>query len=247
MPERAETTELFTASRAAFAELLDFAGGQAATTLDHAALEEQLTARGRELLRQLYQDHLDLRGQRERRLAAVTDAQGVSRRIVERDHERTLATVFGDVTVRRLAYRAPGQANLHPADAALNLPGEKHSHGLRRLAATEAARGSFDDARAALTRVTAVATGKRQIEALTVRAAADFTAFYAARRAPAATGYSCCRSTARASSCVPTRCVRRPRRPPDRPAGSWPAGCRRARSAAASASPRSARCTTRPR
>ena len=188
MPERAETTELFTASRAAFAELLDFAGGQAATTLDHAALEEQLTARGRELLRQLYQDHLDLRGQRERRLAAVTDAQGVSRRIVERDHERILATVFGDVTVRRLAYRAPGQANLHPADAALNLPGEKHSHGLRRLAATEAARGSFDDARAALTRVTAVATGKRQIEALTVRAAADFTAFYAARRAPAATG-----------------------------------------------------------
>ena len=53
--------------------------------------------------------------------------------------------------VRRLAYRAHGQANLHPADAALNLPAEKHSHGLRRLAATEAARGAFDEARAALT------------------------------------------------------------------------------------------------
>ena len=36
MPERTETAEPFTASRAAFAELLDFAGGQAATALDHA-------------------------------------------------------------------------------------------------------------------------------------------------------------------------------------------------------------------
>jgi hypothetical protein len=37
-------------------------------------------------------------------------------------------------------------ANLYPADAALNLPVEKHSHGVRRLAAIEAARGSFQDA-----------------------------------------------------------------------------------------------------
>lgn len=49
--------------------------------------------------------------------------------------------VFGDVTVRRIACRAPGAASLHPADAALNLPEEKYSRGLRKLAAIEAAGG----------------------------------------------------------------------------------------------------------
>ena len=48
-------------------------------------------------------------------------------------HTRALETVFGTVSVERLAYRAPGVGNLHPADATLNLPVERHSHGLRKL------------------------------------------------------------------------------------------------------------------
>lgn len=187
MPETTETTETFTASQALFTGLLDFAAGEPAAGLDHAALEEQLTSRGRELLRQLYQDHLDLRAQRERRLASVCDSAGHAHRIVEAVHERTLATVFGAVRVARLAYRAHGQANLHPGDAALNLPAEKHSHGLRRLAAVEAARGSFTEAVSATHRTTGVALGKRQAEELTVRAASDFAAFYATRRPPTPT------------------------------------------------------------
>jgi hypothetical protein len=185
MVQCTETIETFAASEAAFSELLVFAGGAAAAALDHAALEEQLASRGRELMRQLYQDHLDLRATREHRLSRVIDADGHARRVVEPDHARALGTVFGPVTVRRLAYRARGRANLHPADAALNLPPEKHSHGLRRLAATEAARGSFDEARAAISRATGVGLGKRQVEQLTVRAAADFTAFYDTHRRPA--------------------------------------------------------------
>lgn len=59
-------------------------------------------------------------------MAAVMDAEGVPHRLVEAGRERALATVFGEVTVRRLAYRAAGRANLHPANAALNLPAEKH-------------------------------------------------------------------------------------------------------------------------
>ncbi|WP_125611929.1 ISKra4 family transposase [Specibacter cremeus] len=185
MPEHATITEAFIASQTQFTALVDFAAGDTAAAMDHADLEEQLSSRGRELLRQLYQDHLDLRARRERRLTALTDAAGVTHHRVEAGHQRTLATVFGEVTVDRLAYRAPGQGNLHPADAALNLPAEKHSHGLRRLAATEAARGAFDEACSALTRTTGVVTGKRQVEALTVRAATDFAAFYATHRQPA--------------------------------------------------------------
>ena len=52
------------------------------------------------------------------------------RGIVEPDHDRGLATVFGEVEVTRMAYRHRGDPNLYPADAVLNLPAGKYSHGL---------------------------------------------------------------------------------------------------------------------
>ncbi len=103
--------------------------------------------------------------------------------MAEDGHERGLATRFGQVTVTRIAYRARGQSNLHPADAALNLPVEKHSHGLRKLAAIEAARGSFADTATAIERATGVRLGRRQVEQLAARAAADVDCFYT-RHAP---------------------------------------------------------------
>jgi hypothetical protein len=150
--------------------------------LSHGELEEQLDGRGRELLRQLYQDHLDLRAVREERLLEVTGADGVARTRVERGQRRTLGTVFGEVTVSRMAYRAAGVTNLYPSDAALNLPAGKHSHGLRRLAAVEAVRGSFADAAAAIARSSEVGIGKRQLEALAQAAAVDVAGFYAVRK-----------------------------------------------------------------
>ena len=51
---------------------------------------------------------------------------------------------------------------MHLLDRALNLPEEKHSHGLRKLAAIEAARGSMEAAGAAITRATGVTDRKRQ-------------------------------------------------------------------------------------
>jgi hypothetical protein len=93
---------------------------------------------------------------------------------------RQLATRCGPVTVTRIAYRSVGQADLHPTDAVSNLPVEKHSHGLRKLAAVEAARGSFTDAAAAIERATTVRIGKRQVEELAAAAAVDVDAFYTA-------------------------------------------------------------------
>ncbi|MCA1605915.1 MAG: ISKra4 family transposase, partial [Acidobacteria bacterium] len=77
-------------------------------------------------------------------------------------------------------------ANLYPADATLNLPTGKHSHGLRHLGAIEAGRGSFEQAGAALERASGVRVGKRQLEALTLAAAADVAGFYASPTAPPA-------------------------------------------------------------
>jgi len=181
MDDHDSNAEGFAASRQLFAGLCTFLHGEQAGVLDHGALEEALAEQGRELLRQLYQDHLDLRAQRERRLTVVADADGLPRTSVEPGHHRALATVFGTVDVQRMAYRRRGQPNLHPADAMLNLPAERHSHGLRRLAAEAAAHGSFDHATETIRRRTGTRTAKRQVEALATRAAADVDDFYAAR------------------------------------------------------------------
>jgi len=76
----------------------------------------------------------------------------------------------------------PATRNLYPADAVLNLPVGKHSAGLARWAAVEAARGSFADAREAIERATGVRLGKRQVENLARTAAVDTETFYDARR-----------------------------------------------------------------
>lgn len=178
----------FGGSRACFDGIVGWLEGIEAGSMPHGELEDDLDRRGRELLRQLLQDHLDLRAGREERVEVI-DAGGVTHGAVEAGHTRRLGTVFGAVTVERLAYRHRGAANLHPADAALNLPEERHSHGLRRLAAIEATRGSYQDAAEAVERATGVAIAKRQVEDLTARSAADIDAFYAAAaREPAADG-----------------------------------------------------------
>ena len=116
--------------------------GSEATGLAHEDLESRLELAGRELCRQLLQDHLDVHAAREVRAEAVTDAEGACHNAVERGHARHLGTIFGEVAVTRLAYRAKGTENLYPADAVLNLPSELHSHGLRERSAIEASRGA---------------------------------------------------------------------------------------------------------
>ncbi len=173
--------EAFGESRKCFRELEQWAASEEAAGLQHADLEEQLEARGRELLRRLFQDRLDASAAAEERRYDVAGEDGVVRTRAEKGRTRPLVTIFGQVTVSRIAYRSPGRPNVHPLDAALNLPEEKHSHGLRGLAAIESARGSMEAARAAVTRATGVKIGKRQLEELARRAAAHVEAFYAWR------------------------------------------------------------------
>jgi hypothetical protein len=165
-----------------FEAVVDELAGADAAAVKHAELEQQLGAAGRELMRQLFQDHADLRALREQRREDVVGADGVERTRVERGRSRRLATVFGQVTLTRMAYRSPGAANLYPADAVWSLPWGLHSHGLARLAAIESTRGSFEAAQAAIERATGVRVGKRQIEDLAVAAAVDIEQFYAVRR-----------------------------------------------------------------
>lgn len=178
-----ERDAAFASSDAYFSSVVSFLDGPEAAAMEHGELEARLQTDSQELFRLLTQDHLCLRALREERLEDVIDARGVQRSSVEAGHRRALATVFGEVEVTRFAYRKKGHANLHPADGALNLPEERHSHGLRRLAAIEASRGAFEAASEAISRATGQQVGKRQVESLAQRGASDVEAFYAERRA----------------------------------------------------------------
>ena len=176
----------FAISKATLAALAAELAGPAAAGLTACELEELLDERGREVLRQLLQDHYDLRTAREEQQARedrapATGPDQVTRTRLETGHVRLLATLFGTVKVTRCAWRKPGAGNWRPADAALSLPAGRHSHSLAKLAALEAARGSFGAARDAVTRRCGPVIGKRQLEQAVVGAAADIAAFYAAR------------------------------------------------------------------
>jgi hypothetical protein len=176
----------FAASADLFTTLVGELAGAGAAGLTACELEDLLAERGREVQRQLLQDHLDLRAAREEQAArqdhlAAAGADGITRTRVEAGHHRQLATLFGTVQVTRCAWRRPGAPNLCPADAALSLPACRPSHAVTRLAALEAARGSFEAAHAAITRRCGPVIGKRQVEQAVVGAACDITQFYAAR------------------------------------------------------------------
>jgi hypothetical protein len=181
------SADLFARSVSAFESLLCTLQGKSAQSWTHAELEEHLEEVGRRLLRQLLQDHLDLRARREEMAARrearprVVGSDGRLRPWRETGHARWLACTFGLVRVGRMAYRGPVMSNVHPADATLSLPAGRHSMGLRRLAVTEAVRGSFDQAQAAIERRCGPVLGKRQLERLVAAAAGDLDDFYRQR------------------------------------------------------------------
>ena len=152
--------------------------------MKHSDLERLLAEQGQELMRQLYQDCVEQQAQAEAD-AEVVDAQGTER-TRKRQQQRELETIFGTVQVQRTGYGAAGHASLHPLDAQLNLPDERYSLEVRRRAALEASKNSFDETVQTLREYTGAQIGKRQVEELVERAAQDFDAFYEQRHQQAA-------------------------------------------------------------
>lgn len=148
-----------------------------AVTLD--AMEVLVWERGRELLRGVVQLSLDAQAAAEVRVAEVTGADGVPRRRAERGHARPVVTRLGEVVVRRIAYRSGVRAagSLFPRDAVLNLPPCGYSWALQQLAEMFCRSGSYAQAREFVLAATGVSVGKRQLQQITVAAAADAERF----------------------------------------------------------------------
>src|SRR2546422_9617768 len=108
----------FAASERIFSDLTARLSSRETLEMTHGDLERLLEKDGREVIRQLLQDHLDLRGPGEVR-GDVVGARDVSRPHA-RLRERKLGTIFGEVTVSRTGYSAHGADTLFPKDAELN-------------------------------------------------------------------------------------------------------------------------------
>jgi hypothetical protein len=175
----AAAEDAFAASRGLFEQVAADLSGPDTAAMTHSQLEDMLGLRMREVTRSLFQNHLNLRALTETRVADVVDANGVARTRIEHGRGRILATVFGKVTTTRIAYWGTGVvADLHVADAVLNMPAGMHSHGVAKLAATEAARGSFAEASERVNALTGAGVGHRQVQELAIAAAGDIDAFY---------------------------------------------------------------------
>lgn len=149
--------------------------------LEHGQVEAWLHSEGMELLRQLLQGHFDVRAKHEQRLESCTGADGVERRQVRVGCQRGLMTLFGEVQVRRLGYRATLVHSLYPMDAGLNLPEDFYSDGLRRHVCEAASHNSFDDTVMDVIKLTGGKVPKRQTLQLAQDGSQDFDAFYRQR------------------------------------------------------------------
>ena len=173
-PSEAAQPAAFTGSRDRFETVLVWLEGEQAAALSHGELEERLQVDVRELFRQLLQEHLDLRAQTETRIADVMDEARVPRPSAETGHARALATVFGGVDVRRIAYRRRGQGNLHRPTPCGTCRPRSTPTGYATWPPSKAHGAPSRSAVQAIERAIGQQLGKRQVEDLAARAAVDF-------------------------------------------------------------------------
>jgi hypothetical protein len=174
--QAATIPQAFSDADASFAALKSRVASTAADGVSHGELERIIEADGREILRQLYQGHLQLRADSE--AAEVIGADGEVRPHRRGDEVRHLMTIFGPVEVCRIGFARPGSPTLYPLDASLNLSKGLYSEGVRQRMGVAAASGALDSAVETVRSNTGARPAKRQAREMVIEAAADFEAFY---------------------------------------------------------------------
>jgi hypothetical protein len=152
--------------------------------LEHGEVESIIMIEGTELLRRLFQGHLDLRTVNEEPKKDVIGNDEIERPHRRKNSQRQLTTLFGDVMVTRNGYSTKqiGISALYPEDGKLNLATDQYSDGVRQRVASEASKVSFAETSNTIGATTGAKVGKRQCEELTVKVAQDFEDFYAQKQ-----------------------------------------------------------------
>lgn len=170
--------EQFESVREQYVSILAYLQSDQALAEAHGDVEKNVWADGIELLRRMFQCHLDHRTKKERRYREVKGKDSLVRGYCREKRTRQLETLFGGVTVGRKVYSEAGHDSLFPLDGELNLGKDKYSHGLKERVVDEVIKGSFDEAVTAIQKTTGGRVPKRQLEEVSVAISQDFEAFY---------------------------------------------------------------------
>lgn len=145
---------------------------------DHGKIEQYINEEGHELLRRLFQGHLDSKAESEERYSHVLSPQGKSLNHIRCNTKRKMTSLFGTVVVTRLQYSQRNEQTQSPLDTELNLAADRYSDGVRYRLVKESIRGSFDEAIETINTTTGAYVPKRQSLDMTQDVATDFDAFY---------------------------------------------------------------------
>jgi hypothetical protein len=115
--------DAFKVSDEQYASLVERRRSTESQELEHGQVEQIIWQEGTELLRRLFQSHLDERYQNESAQVNVVGSNGEKRPHRRNKCQRQLTTLFGEVMMSRLGYsrKQSGVSALYPADGQLNL------------------------------------------------------------------------------------------------------------------------------
>jgi len=171
-------------AQAAARDLESWVLSREALALPVHRLEVEQERRAREVQRLWLQANLEARGTGDVGAAVMRCRNGAEERLGCREqHTRRLATVFGEVTVHRRAYRSrTGGPSVHPLDGELELPERRYSQEVQRRVVKAAVQGPYDEATERLKESTGLKVSKQSAEEVVADAACDVDAFYAQRQ-----------------------------------------------------------------
>lgn len=148
---------------------------------EHGEIENYIKKEGYEVMRLLFQGHLDIRASEEPELGTVYSDN--MEHDYMRDHcSRTLNTIFGKVKASRKGYSIDGADSVFPQDASLNLSSDQYSDGLKRQVANSVAFQSFEQSVLSIITNTASSVPNRQVKNITKHLGQDFDDFYKAKQ-----------------------------------------------------------------
>jgi hypothetical protein len=143
-------------------------------------VEPQQEIKGRQVQRLLLQAHIQARGQGDvGRALLVREGNQPILYTHRRIRPRLLKTIFGSITLTRMAYsRRGGPHSIYPLDEMLQLPSRSFSYELQKRAIKAAVQGPFQESLASIAQVTGLSIPKRSLAEILVEAAQDFDTFY---------------------------------------------------------------------
>jgi len=162
-----------------FDRLLRILKGQERDFMTASEIEELVRKHLQGIGRDLVEGKMNEIGRREA-AGSVTGADGVPRK-QQKLLGRNIETSFGGVQYKRMGYGGKGMESLFPADGHLNLPPEKYTLEVRRLAGKDITLNGYDNTLEGLKDRCGAEVPKRQGLELVERAAVDFEGFYEKR------------------------------------------------------------------